>query len=272
MKKSEQKKWQNILPVTILVVIVGLGFALYWFSPANQEQLAYTMRDVELTPTKTYGEWMEYFGIEIGITPNPEPLVKYLEPGEHTLIIRGREPNTLLDKVQILSVQDATSTAAAWTPTPFPICTAVACPNGNLVCPAGQVCLGGCGVVCEAYTPTPTLPPVFLEVRVTGESVSDQRGLNVRRDAASLYNSATAFFIPPDCQYKPGYSWCINEPAKIIELIQVPKSAANKYDAGYWGRILCEGFCDDQSEYFIPLCTLDPKDNKSLRCFTDWRP
>lgn len=251
MKKRERKIWENVLPITMLVVVFGLGFALYWFSPAHQEQLRYTMRQAEPTPTRSYSEWMDYFGLELGNTPNPYPQSFYLEPGEHTLYFRGREPEALLDKVKIVPVWEVTATAAAWTPTPYPLCTAVPCASNRWDCPDDSGCLGGCGMVCVEDTPTPT--PVPREVRVTGDYVSDQRGLNVRRGDPSLYGTRTAFFIPPDCSYKPEYLWCIEEPVIVLDMVYVDPPASRWHDRGWWGQILCRDFCDDQYKYFIPL-------------------
>ncbi len=41
--------------------------------------------------------------------------------------------------------------------TPFPVCTAPACPSdyGELVCGKAGGCPGGCGTVCKPFTPTP---------------------------------------------------------------------------------------------------------------------
>jgi hypothetical protein len=40
-------------------------------------------------------------------------------------------------------------------PTPFIVCTALACAEGSLVCGVPEGCPGGCGTVCMPATPTP---------------------------------------------------------------------------------------------------------------------
>jgi len=244
---KNQKAWQNVLPITLLVVIVGLGLALFWFSPANQAQLAYTSR--EPAPTKTWSELYGFAITEYVNTPNTDPQVFHLEEGEHELIIRGREPESLLDKVQVIKVEDASATAAAWTPTPFPICTAVSCNDGQLFCPGD--CLGGCGMVCVPNTPTVTPVPLVgipenieyeivdrdVDVRIKYLGVGSSGligGLNERNDA-TLYSFSVGYRLP-SCELvpqPPDQRYCSEHPTHLYYVIHV--TAGLPYDLGYWG-------------------------------------
>jgi len=266
--------WQNVLPITIIVVIVGLGFALFWFSPANQAQMAYNDTVLETSTPWSYTDYWQYFEQEANIVPNDEPQVFHLEEGEHELIIRGREPGTLLDKIQVIKVEDATATAAAWTPTPYPICTPVTCLNGTLVCPDGD-CLGGCGVVCEAYTPTPIIievtpepvAPLFF-VKITGENVNPDQGLMLRECGATLYDACRTLYALISCDYHPELSSCTDLPIPVYDTKYKPYSAAHPADAGWWLNVVCHWSNPGCSDYWIPACLDDGRNFTDLDCST----
>ena len=116
-------------------------------------------------------------------------------------------------------------------------------------------------------TPTPT-GTGDIEVKITIENIDPTRGLYVR-NFPTLYgiDTQTAYFVRPHCDYLAA-SWCTQ---KSIPVYEVRYRAGPLYDRGWWGAIVCKsGECLNDVEYWIPLCTLDPRDDESYRCFTDW--
>ena len=108
------------------------------------------------------------------------------------------------------------------TNTRVPYCTAVACNDGVLYCPLGEgKCIGGCGYVCNKFTPTPTVTPTKTPTRTptpTNTPVTD-----IVCDAAGPYTNLDCSESPVQVQLNASgsstsdgtqlqYSWSSNCP------------------------------------------------------------
>jgi len=263
--------WSNVIPVATLLVILGLVLAMYWFSPANQQTMTANVRALTPLPTMSNNEYATLIAQEYNLTPNANPQVFHLEEGEHTLYFYGREPGTLLDKIEIVPAEEyyaeLTATAAVWTPTPVPICTPVLCESGQYHCPSGD-CVGGCGLVCAENTPTvtPTLPIDYeivetnVNVRVYWRGLGSDgkpKDLN-ERHTHSLYNFSDGYRLP-HCDFMPNVDLneCSQEPTFLLYVIRVTDGLP--YDVGYWGAI--------NENTWIALYI-----ERSDTWYTDWRP
>lgn len=122
-------------------------------------------------------------------TPNTSHLPGCYTLDKNTHYCAVRNKASLGASGNVLSVTFTVSSIAGINPTPTfppPVCTPVPCTGGNLVCPEGNACQGGCGMVCGSITATPT--PLYPGRITFDAEVKDEAGNPVI--VKSMYRAA----------------------------------------------------------------------------------
>jgi len=279
------KNWKYVLPATLLIVILAL--VIYSASlkqpsskllvvPSSGTLTAVAGTFYQVEPDSTTGRWIDYGDPElykdgalayvtppVGVQPAQLKIDGVLFPNYACYLdveCRG-DWIRVADKDSWDSDPryNLVATFSVPSPTPFPVCTPVACPSGNYVCPSGD-CVGGCGMVCAENPIDYEIVETNVNVRVYFRGLGSDgkpKDLN-ERHTHSLYNFSDGYRLP-HCDFMPtvDLSECSQEPTFLLYVIRVTDGLP--YDVGYWGAI--------NENTWIALYI-----ERSDMWYTDWRP
>ena len=209
------KNWKYVLPTILGVVVLALiSYSISLKQPSSKllvvpssetlTAVASTFYQVE--PDSTTGRWIDYGDPElykagalayvtppVGVQPAQVNIEGVLFPNYACYL----DVECRSDWIRVADKDswdsdpryNLVATFSVPSPTPYPVCTPVNCPNGELVCPKAD-CLGGCGMVCVE------LPPSLECVEVTWDKGTEFAGLNLR-EKPSMKNDNRYFSNNP---------------------------------------------------------------------------